>query len=114
MGGRNHRPWDVVTYSEWVAANPEQRRQSQVRYEMKKRYGITPEDYEVMLARQNGVCAICGKPEPRGQRLSVDHTGDLVRGLLCTHCNPGLGYFLDDPALLRAAADYLDKCQTID
>lgn len=80
-----------------------------------RRYGLTPEMYDAMLAEQHGVCAICGNPpDPNGvgasSKLHVDHdhgTG-LVRGLLCTLCNVGLGRFHDDAAQLRRAADYLD------
>lgn len=79
-----------------------------------RQYGITPEDFDAMLAAQNGRCAICGEPpDPDGKgaysRLHIDHdhqTG-VVRGLLCGRCNQGLGYFKDDPARLSAAIDYL-------
>jgi hypothetical protein len=50
-------------------------------------------------------CVICGSNE----KLVVDHshkTGN-VRGLLCNHCNRGLGHFKDDPMLLEFAAQYL-------
>ena len=50
-------------------------------------------------------CVICGSEEP----LVVDHdhnTGE-IRGMLCNHCNRGLGHFRDDPALLEFAAQYL-------
>lgn len=57
-------------------------------------YKLTLEDYDKILAFQGGVCWACHRPEPvKGRRLSVDHdhaTG-LVRGLLCSRCNPVLG-----------------------
>ena len=62
-----------------------------------------------MLVEQNGVCAICKKTCTIRKRLSIDHdhkTGG-IRKLLCSRCNSGLGFFLDDPELLIAAAKYL-------
>lgn len=59
------------------------------------------------LKRQQGRCAICRQA---GARLVVDHEHSemaLVRGLLCDKCNQGLGYFLDHPGALEAAAAYL-------
>ena len=50
-------------------------------------------------------CVICGSTE----KLVVDHchTTNQVRGMLCNHCNRGLGHFRDDPALLEFARIYL-------
>jgi len=55
---------------------------------LKRRYGITPEQYEMMLERQGGGCAICHRP-PKHRRLDVDHdhATKVVRGLLCFTCN---------------------------
>lgn len=83
---------------------------------LSSKYGMTSKQYDTLLATQNGVCAICRKPETRMARgrllpLSVDHchrSGEN-RGLLCSQCNPGLGNFTDSPKLLRAAAAYLES-----
>jgi hypothetical protein len=75
----------------------------------KKVLGMTPEKYDRMLARQQGVCRICGKPPSTTKVLCVDHrhaTG-WVRGLLCFKCNFGLGYFDDSPRRLVRAAIYI-------
>jgi hypothetical protein len=80
------------------------------------RYGLTLDDYNAMLAAQGGVCAVCGQPETsrdgggRLRSLAVDHCHEtgLVRGLLCMQHNRALGLFGDDPALLRAALDYME------
>lgn len=85
-----------------------------------ERYGTTSEQHAEMLARQRGLCAICGNPpKPDGVRaaskLHVDHdhaTGQL-RELLCLNCNNGIGRFRDAPALLRAAADYIERHRLI-
>ncbi len=75
-----------------------------------KRYGITPERYDEMIVEQKGLCYICGLP-PGLKRLYIDHchTTRRVRRLLCHGCNAGLGFFRDDPKLLRLAADYLQE-----
>jgi Recombination endonuclease VII len=57
-------------------------------------YKLTVEQYDRILAFQSGVCYGCGQAEPvTGRRLSVDHDHDtgLVRGLLCSRCNPIIG-----------------------
>lgn len=76
----------------------------------RNRYGISAAEYQSRLATQGGVCAICREP-PKRQSLYVDHdhqTGE-TRGLLCAHCNTGLGGFRDDPRRLLAAAQYLER-----
>jgi len=74
-------------------------------------YGITLADYDAMLAAQSGRCAICSADEPGGNakhwHVDHDHATGQVRGLLCTRCNVGLGYFQDDPDRLGSALNYL-------
>jgi hypothetical protein len=80
------------------------------------RYGITGADYAAMVVAQDNKCIICGDPSPTGGKLAMsrlhidhDHVTKKVRALLCNHCNRGVGCFRDDPALLRAAAAYIDR-----
>jgi hypothetical protein len=75
--------------------------------QLKRRYGISPAEYDALLEKQGGTCAIC-RMRSKG-RLCVDHchvTG-MVRGLLCNECNTALGYLKDDQASLVAALAYL-------
>jgi hypothetical protein len=68
-----------------------------------KQLGVTDEQYEAMLERQGGGCAICGAT-PKTRRLHVDHehrTG-RVRGLLCHRCNRALPAWMTPTWLLRA------------
>ena len=78
-------------------------------------FNVTQEQFEDMVTEQDGLCAICGKPEwviYRGKirSLCIDHnhiTGK-IRRLLCNTCNRVLGLMGDDPERLRKAASYLE------
>jgi hypothetical protein len=75
--------------------------------DLRRLYGISAAEYDALLAKQGGVCAICRKRSKR--RLCVDHchrTG-TIRGLLCHACNLGLGSLKEDQASLVAALAYL-------
>jgi hypothetical protein len=78
-------------------------------YHLKKTYGLTVEEYNNMLLKQNNTCAICGKPPRKGRRLDVDHchTTGKVRDLLCLYCNSGIEYFKESPDLLKKAIAYI-------
>ena len=71
-----------------------------------RKYGLHTSEYEAILAAQNYKCAICIEPL---SKENVDHNHDTktVRGILCTHCNTGLGMFKDNTHILSAAIDYL-------
>jgi len=77
-----------------------------------RKYGLTSEQYDEILTKQNFSCAIC-KEHMSGfkQALAVDHchsTGK-VRGLLCTGCNTAIGSMKDDTERLRNAVAYLEN-----
>lgn len=87
---------------------------------LKARYGISIDTYNEMLENQNNKCLICNNPETLKnrtgniRRLSVDHCHDtqIVRGLLCSKCNHGLGMFKDKVSNLLKAIEYLKSSNT--
>ena len=74
-----------------------------------KKYRMTVDQFNAMVEAQDGVCAICGGPPQKRERLCVDHDHDTgaIRALLCGQCNSGIGLLGDDPARLEAAIAYL-------
>ena len=79
------------------------------RWHLKKKFNMTPEQFDTMLKQQGGCCAICKTVLPENERYNVDHdhTTSQVRGLLCGLCNTGLGSFKDKIEVLLSAAQYL-------
>lgn len=100
----------------WKAEHPTDYRVSARNHWLQKNYGLAPGEYELMLARQGGKCAICGSPsrDSRGFEMHVDHDRSTkrVRGILCGSCNMGLGSFRDLPERLLAAVAYLKRAAT--
>lgn len=81
---------------------------------LRREYNITLEEYNKVLAYQNGCCYICRKTHgKKGQLLvlSVDHnhTTGLVRGLLCWPCNKAIAVFRDNAGSMARAAQYIDN-----
>lgn len=82
-----------------------------------RNYSLTLEEYRHLIGRQK--CDMCGETDP-GSTFHIDHDhgccptpsrccGKCVRGLLCRHCNIGLGYFHDDVKHLQDAIDYIRR-----
>jgi len=81
-------------------------------FDLKRRYGITANDYKTIFDRQSGNCAICGEHQSEiKKRLHVDHDHNTgaIRGLLCYNCNLMVGNSHDNPDLLRKGAEYLEN-----
>jgi hypothetical protein len=80
-----------------------------------KKYGITPDDYQQLFQQQDGKCAICFTNVVCRTRVTYnlfvdhDHQSGKVRGLLCHHCNAGLGHFRDSVENLQTAINYLNE-----
>jgi hypothetical protein len=102
----------------WRNSHTEHLKKYRNNQDIKFLYNITREEYNNILNKQNGVCAICGNQEiiihgvtKQIMKLSVDHnhkTGK-VRGLLCGHCNKALGGFKDNQEILNRAILYLKE-----
>jgi len=100
-----------IEMRQWIAANPSSWERSRREFHLRKHYRINIDEYERILAEQEGACAICGQPpkDRRGFRPHIDHCHETgkVRGILCGRCNKGLGALKDDPEIVRRALKYL-------
>ncbi len=103
----NNKDREQATKAAYVAAG--RKRAVDRRYQLKRKYGMTLEQYDALLQEQGGGCAICERPQREDIALHVDHEhgSARVRGLLCFRCNNALGDFDDDHDRLVRAASYL-------
>ena len=116
---KNHRASVRASQVAYIAKNPNYARNAH----LFSKYGITLEQYNLILKSQGGVCALCGKPPVPENKcgstsMHVDHDhaccegqkscGKCIRGIIHIRCNFMLGNSGDNPALLRAAANYLE------
>jgi hypothetical protein len=67
------------------------------------KYGLTPDAFNALLAKQAGRCYICGTTEPNGKGWSVDHCHDtnVVRFIACNPCNVAFGFIREDPVIAQ-------------
>jgi hypothetical protein len=84
------------------------------KYDLKKSYNMTIEQYDEMLLKQNNCCGICKKHiseiiSTKKFNFCVDHDHNTgrIRGLLCDKCNRGIGLLRDDINILINAIEYL-------
>lgn len=102
---------------QWYRDNPGRTIANKRRFNLEKLYGITLAEYDALMRKQAGVCAVCRKApaarHSRDIRLVVDHCHEtgITRGLLCNNCNRAIGLLGDDPILLRRAITYLMQPQ---
>lgn len=112
--GESKKDWYARKWADRKARIPDMDR----RRDLKRKFGITKEDYSAMHAKQNGLCAICKNPETaysyKGgsiRDLAVDHCHktNKVRDLLCFSCNSVIGRVKESIELLEAMKQYLIK-----
>lgn len=106
--------------AEWRKRNPEKVKAMHRNRLLKKKYGMTADEFDARAEQQNSVCAICGNPQhDRYGVLCVDHDhaccpgqetcGKCVRDLLCNSCNAALGHVNDDIETLRRMIEYIER-----
>lgn len=68
-------------------------------------YGLEKNQVDYIIESQGGTCPICTvRP---ATHVDHDHGTEEVRGVLCNHCNRGIGLLGDDPDTLLRAIQYL-------
>jgi len=92
-------------------------KEKQAEWYYRRKFGIELHERDAILEQQDGCCAICrnpvhfraGRQDNTGDAAVVDHchTTGTIRGILCGHCNTGLGAFKDSIYNLAQAATYL-------
>ena len=97
---------------EWFQKNKGRYKQRARNDHLIKTYGITIEQYNELFIKQNGCCRICNRHQSEFKRsLAVDHDHktNKIRGLLCHHCNRGLGDFFEDISIMESAITYIKE-----
>lgn len=82
------------------------------KYNLKRKYGLTPEGFEKLVLDQGGRCAVCPRElENGGYKTHVDHCHETgkVRGLLCLQCNTALGKLGEDEDTILSLLEYVRK-----
>lgn len=109
-------------YLEWQTKKREkltpEQKQKISQYKLNRRvlskYGITVDQYYDILSSQDFKCAICEIEHNKGSfhaklYIDHDHQNGKVRGLLCSHCNSGLGMFFESVEKMQGAIKYIQK-----
>jgi|SRR6185312_1803343 len=109
---QDNRDKEIARVAKWKESNPDKVFAGHLR----RKYGITLDQYNELLVLQGGVCGICkglpvgktknGKPSSRYD-VDHDHATGKVRGLLCHSCNVMLGQARDRIDVLNAAILWL-------
>lgn len=105
-----------IKHKEYIAKNKQREKEYNRRqqnkgnisdWNYKRKYGISEQDYQDMLAAQNGRCKLC-LCLPGKIRLDVDHDHETgrVRGIVCRRCNGMLGVIDSKRIPLSRIEDY--------
>lgn len=107
----NNLPKKLENNKNWKHKNPDNARDNYYR----RNYGITLNQYNELLEKQNHCCAICKRHESEFKtNLAVEHNHKTkeIQGLCCTYCNRNLLGKIRDAKLFHSAGDYLENNHT--
>lgn len=115
---KSKKPQSIKYQKDWISAKTEKMRKDETlrNHRLKTKYGITEKQWNCLFEDQGNACAICRTTKPKskiGWHTDHDHQTGKIRGILCEHCNRGLGMYQDDITFLRGAAAYLGVHQGI-
>lgn len=69
--------------------------------------GYTVVDYDRLVAKQAGKCALCERAQSREVVLYIDEVKGKVRGLICQNCIATLRLVKEDTTLLQKFITYV-------
>lgn len=106
------KEYDRRYWKSWREKNSHRLKERDRAHNLKRKFNMSINDYNILLKSQNGVCATCFKEKSsNGKALAVDHchkTGK-IRGLLCNECNTSLGLLKENKHTLYNLIDYLNR-----
>ena len=94
---------------EYYEKNKASIKEKHVKHRLNFYYGLSLEDYLTKIKNQKGLCACCKEPFIKTPNVDHCHTSGKVRGLLCTSCNTGLGFYEKKSNLFKV---YLEEYPT--
>jgi len=93
----------------WQARNPERYKRLQWEARLRNVYGITWNEWDLMVIQHQGRCAICNSiGGKRGVGIDHDHVNKHVRGLLCNKCNSSVERLDNIPNWCAKATRYVN------
>jgi hypothetical protein len=101
-----------VWNKQWAEANPDRARYHSRKKLLGSKYNMTIEEHDALFEAQGFKCGACGSSDPNSKKgWSTDHchkTG-IVRGIVCHHCNIGIGHAKDNIETIRSWIAYLER-----
>lgn len=98
---------DKIAYKAYIEAKKAKIAEQSKNNTLLKKYRNSA-TYKELYEKQHGVCAICHKPSTIALAVDHDHATGIVRGLLCSNCNMGIGLLGDSIELLYSAIQYIE------